>query len=349
MTLIWSDEPRLIGRRFLDNQDLASALGGRTTVSLDVAGKGYTVFERNLSEVVELYVPVMLPGTTRVLGVIETYKVPAEVFANIRRGQLVVIGTALAGGVVLYLSLFWIVRRAARHVERQRALTARLQAAREQERSSVAHEAREELAQVLSALKVDLAWLAANTPNDAVVQQTRLGEMLALVATAMKSALQIASDSRPAALDQLGLGATLDLEAQRFQARTGIPCEVTSDVGDLDLDRERRTVLFRIFQEALANVEGHANATRVTVSLDRAGDSLVLAVRDDGRGITGRQTSDPKSLGILGMRESARVVRGKMRISGAPGRGTTVTVTVPLDWPDAVRNQTVATANVRSA
>jgi signal transduction histidine kinase len=349
MTLIWSDEPRLIGRRFPENQDLARALHGRITAGLGVEGKGYTILDRNLDEVLELYVPVMLPGSTRVIGVIETYKVPAEVFANIRHGQLVVGGTALAGGVVLYLSLFWIVRRAARHIERQRALTARVQAAREQERSSVAHEAREELAQVLSALKVDLAWMVGNTPNQDGAQHARLCDMLALVATAMKSALQIASDSRPAALDQLGLGATLDLEAQRFQARTGIRCELTSNTGDLDLDPQRRTVLFRIFQEAMSNVEHHADATRVAVTLHQTGDSVVLAVQDDGRGITEREITDRKSLGILGMRESAHVVRGKIRITGAPGGGTTVTVTVPLGGSDVVATQPVRVANSPSA
>lgn len=128
MAVVWSDEPRLIGQRFSDNPHLARALTGRTTVNLEAgAAKAENRYERNeFARVVEVYVPIMFPGASRVVGVVEAYKMPRQVFASIRKGQLGVVGTAAAGGVLLYLSLFWIVRRAARRIEEQhQALTER--------------------------------------------------------------------------------------------------------------------------------------------------------------------------------------------------------------------------------
>ena len=121
MTVVWSDEPHLIGQRFADNPHLAGAMTGRTVVSLESgAGKPENVTERNIfARVVEVYVPIVFPGASRVAGVVEVYKMPQQVFASIRRGQLTVVGTVLGCGLVLYLSLFWIVRRAGRRIEEQ--------------------------------------------------------------------------------------------------------------------------------------------------------------------------------------------------------------------------------------
>ena len=120
MRVVWSDEPRLIGQRFTDNPQLISALAGRITVNLETGEeKVENVYERRKRQLVELYVPIVFPPETRIVGVVETYKDPAQVFASIRKGQVTVIVTALAGGALLYLSLFWIVRRAGRRIEVQ--------------------------------------------------------------------------------------------------------------------------------------------------------------------------------------------------------------------------------------
>jgi two-component system sensor histidine kinase HydH len=121
MMVIWSDEPRLIGQRFLDNSQLIGAINGRIMVNLELdERKGENIYEDdNLPELVEVYVPVMFSGTTKVVGVVETYKAPHQVFINIRKGQIMVVVTSLAGASLLYLSLFWIVRRAARRIDEQ--------------------------------------------------------------------------------------------------------------------------------------------------------------------------------------------------------------------------------------
>ncbi len=121
MAVVWSDEPRLIGHRFPDNPHLVSALGGRTMVNLETGErKGENIYEPNeFALLVEVYVPIVFPRTGGVAGVVETYKTPKQVFASIRRAQLAVMSTAVGGGILLYLSLFWIVRRAARRIQEQ--------------------------------------------------------------------------------------------------------------------------------------------------------------------------------------------------------------------------------------
>lgn len=130
MTVVWSDEPRLIGQRFPGNSHLEAALAGRTMVNLESrGGKEENVSERSVfARVVEVYVPIVFPGASRVAGAVEVYKMPQQVFASIRKGQLTVVGTVLACGVLLYVSLFWIVRRAAHHLgEQHQALEHRSQ------------------------------------------------------------------------------------------------------------------------------------------------------------------------------------------------------------------------------
>jgi signal transduction histidine kinase len=331
MRIVWSDEPRLIGQRFPDNPELVSALAGRTTANLKLERKGENMHElEDIANLVEVYVPIIFPGTARVVGVVETYKLPAQVFANIRRGQLIITGTSLAGGVLLFLSLFWVVRRAARRIDSQRALTAHLQTVREEERSAIAHEAREELAQVLAALRMDLVWVAAKLPEVQSTLREKAIEILAVLDAAMDSALRIARDARPSPLDTLGLEAALDWQAQEFQARTGIRCQFTSNLCALDLDSERRTAIFRAFQETMTNIARHASASRVVVNLKAEAKSVVLTVEDDGKGFAKREIAEANPLGLLGVRECVHRLEGTVGIVGVPGRGTTLTVTIPL-------------------
>jgi signal transduction histidine kinase len=133
---------------------------------------------------------------------------------------------------------------------------------------------------------------------------------------------------RPGILDDLGLAAALEWQAEEFQQRAGIACAVTAPAPG-DLGREVTTVLFRIFQETLTNVARHAQATKVEAVLSRAGNDVVLEVRDNGRGITPAEAAGTKSLGLLGIRERAAAVGGRVEFTGAPGKGTTVTVRIP--------------------
>lgn len=141
---------------------------------------------------------------------------------------------------------------------------------------------------------------------------------------------RIASDLRPVVLDVLGLDAAIEWQVQQFQDRTGIAvhCEVPWD--HVDLNSERSTAVFRIFQEALTNIVRHAGATRVDVTMMEEAGEFVLRIRDNGRGITEDEKSDQLSVGLLGMRERAHSIGGQIDVTGVAGVGTTVTVRLPV-------------------
>jgi signal transduction histidine kinase len=148
----------------------------------------------------------------------------------------------------------------------------------------------------------------------------------------MQSTRRIATELRPAVLDDLGLAAAVEWAAEDFQARTGTKCQVSLPEADIAMDSERATALFRILQEALTNVARHANASQVNVRLKKRNGAFLLEVHDNGRGIGQKLLSTTNSLGILGMRERALLLGGEFTIGGAPGKGTTVRVRIPQAW-----------------
>ena len=141
---------------------------------------------------------------------------------------------------------------------------------------------------------------------------------------------RIGTELRPGLLDDLGLVAALEWQAQEFQKRTGIRCEFISEQRDVPLPPEASTALFRICQEALTNASRHAHATQVHIGLREEAGTLVLTVGDNGLGITEQDLAHRTSLGLLGMRERALRLGGEVAIAGRPREGTTVTVRIPL-------------------
>jgi signal transduction histidine kinase len=218
-----------------------------------------------------------------------------------------------------------------RQTEQQlRALAARLQRVREEERALIAREIHDELGQALTAMKMDLSWVVQKLPETEKRLREKIHSTLQLVDDTVQAVRRIASELRPGLLDDLGLSAALEWQAQEFQARAGTRCVVNLPVEDVVLDPERSIAIFRIFQETLTNVARHAAATRVEVRLRESETELVLEVRDNGKGIDPQEIDDPKSLGLLGMRERALLLGGQFEVSGCVGKGTTVTVRIPV-------------------
>ncbi len=212
--------------------------------------------------------------------------------------------------------------------EQLRNLAAHLQSARETERTSIAREIHDELGPALTGLKMDLSWLAEKIPREEPLLE-KIQTMINLIDTNINTVRRISAELRPGMLDVLGLVAALEWQAEEFQNRTGVKCKITTDPEEISLDEKLSTDLFRIFQEILTNVARHAQATRVTASFKKKKDYLELKVRDNGRGITGKQISDPTSFGLIGMRERIHPWRGKVTIKGVSNKGTTVTVRAP--------------------
>ena len=212
-----------------------------------------------------------------------------------------------------------------------RALAARLQATREEERTRIAREVHDELGQALTALKLDVAWLESRqTRTDSGIFRLGDASLADRVDQTMQIVRRIASELRPSVLDQLGLEAAIEYLVQDASRRTGIA--VTLDVAQEfpRLPDQIASHAFRIIQEALTNVTRHAKATRVDVTVRRAGKAIILSVADNGVGFAPDSLSGLSSLGLVGMRERARACGGVLMVRGKPGEGTSIVVTIPV-------------------
>jgi len=212
-----------------------------------------------------------------------------------------------------------------------RILAARLQQAREEERALLAREIHDQLSGALTALKMDLSFLANRVPQEDAALTEKTESMARLIDVTLNSVRNIATQLRPSVLDDLGLIAAIEWQTEEFQNRSGIKCRRDLDREEIALDKNRSTAIFRIFQEALTNVARHAQANEVWISLRAQAGTLILQIRDNGRGITQEEISSSKSLGLLGMRERAFAFGGEVVIGGGPGQGTMVTLKIPVN------------------
>ncbi len=229
--------------------------------------------------------------------------------------------------------------------EQLRALSARLQSAREEEGTRIAREIHDELGSVMTSLKWDLEGTerilaSPMDPSQLAALRERLRALMNLSDLAISSIRRISSELRPSVLDDLGLAAAIEWQAQQFQARTGIICDCDCSLENVELGEEQATAVFRILQEALTNVLRHAQATRVDIKINKDNRSFTLSISDNGKGITESEKSEQQSLGILGMRERAHLIGGEIDIKGVEGKGTVVIVRVPIASQDRVLKMT---------
>jgi PAS domain S-box-containing protein len=214
--------------------------------------------------------------------------------------------------------------------EQLRSLSAHLESVREEERKNMAREIHDELGQILTAVKIDLSSLNEVSTEEQQLLLEKAKSMSELIDMAIETVKRISAELRPPVLDDLGIAVALEWQAEEFNKRTHIKCEFTSKPKDIVLDQDRSTAIFRIFQEALTNVARHSNASKVKAVLTKETDRIVLTIKDNGKGIENKQIADPKALGIIGIRERARFLGGEVKVSGTPGKGTSVTVSIPL-------------------
>jgi PAS domain S-box-containing protein len=225
-----------------------------------------------------------------------------------------------------------------RHAEEQfketldqlRALAARLQSVREEERASIAREIHDELGQACTAIKMDLALIGRKITKKQTQLRAKIEPSMRLVDDMIVTLRRIASDLRPRTLDDLGLAAALEWQGQEFEKRTGIKCHLVLPHEPLDLDPERSIAIFRIFQESLTNVTRHSKATNVEARLEIEEDQLIFRVHDNGKGFNPEEAKAKRSLGLVGMQERAHLLQGEVRIEGVPGAGTTMILRIPL-------------------
>lgn len=221
-------------------------------------------------------------------------------------------------------------RELANSQEQLRNLSMHLQSVREKESTRIAMKIHDELGQSLTALQLDLAWLGSRLPPGDLTLTSKIQHMRELIDTTVESMHRISTELRPTLLDDLGLTAAMEWQLQEFRERTGIHYKARLNLKEGFIERELATALFRIFQEVLTNIARHAEATSIRVNLTKKGDGLYLDVSDNGKGITKEQIDNPKSFGIIGIRERVNFWGGTISITGKPGKGTDIKVRIPL-------------------
>lgn len=222
-------------------------------------------------------------------------------------------------------------RELQRSREELRSLTQHLQEVRENERTAIAREIHDELGQLLTALKIDLSWLGKKLPEEQRHLLQKTLDISEQIDETIRIVQRISAELRPGILDDLGLTAAMEWQAQEFQKKTGIVCEVQSSFDCTKLERRFSTVLFRIFQETLTNIYRHSAATRANVMLTAKNEALTVTVTDNGKGVSKQEITNPKSLGFIGMRERVHHLGGEVVIGSMPEGGTSVVVVIPLD------------------
>lgn len=210
-----------------------------------------------------------------------------------------------------------------------RELAIHIQSVREEERTMIAQEIHDELGQVLTALKIHITLLSNKLNKDQEPLKEKINSVLDLIDSSVESVQKISTKLRPRILDELGLNAAIEWQSEEFQKLTNIIVSLVLPKDELNLDADKATALFRIFQEALINVARHSGADKVNVTLSKHHTNIYLEIRDNGKGITNDQIKDFKSLGIHGMKERAIVFGGDVIIEGISGKGTLVKVQIP--------------------
>lgn len=213
--------------------------------------------------------------------------------------------------------------------QRLRELAAQLETAREEERKHIAREVHDELGQVLTALRMDVSLLRLRFGALDPQLADKVQDMKALVDRGIQGVRNVATNLRPAALD-MGLIAALEWLCSESAGRINVPCALHMSQDEFDLDEARAVVVFRIVQESITNIARYAQASQVQVRLEQNGPELRVTVQDDGQGFDPVQADGKKSFGLLGMRERALALGGRLDIQSAPQQGTTIALTIPL-------------------
>lgn len=218
-----------------------------------------------------------------------------------------------------------------RSYEEIRQLTNHLQKIREEERAHIAREIHDELGQQLTVLRMDIMGLNKKLNSSDETIKQKIGDIINLLDTTVKSVRRISSELRPSLLHNLGLAAAIEWHLKEFEKRSGIKIIFHEPGEELKIPDSIKNGLFRIFQESLTNASRHANATKIIVTLDQKDQQLILSIEDDGQGFEKEKINAKQTLGILGMKERSQMMGGNYEIRSTPGKGTTVLVAIPCN------------------
>jgi PAS domain S-box-containing protein len=214
--------------------------------------------------------------------------------------------------------------------EQIRHLAAHLQHIREEERTNMAREIHDELGQQLTGLNMYISWLSKKVQTNDPEIKEKFASTAALLDDTVKMVRKISSSLRPSMLDDLGLIAAIEWQSNEFEKRSGIKTEFINLAGNLNIPGNIATGLFRIFQESLTNVARHAGATTVNAVLRFRNNHIIFTITDNGQGFILNEIGSEKTLGLFGMKERTMMMGGQYEIVTGPGKGTTVSVQIPV-------------------
>lgn len=272
-------------------------------------------------------ISIPLLVASNVIGVITIYADIVDAFNEEEFNLLV----ELADNLALGIHSLRTDRAILESYENLRNLTAKLHAAREEERTRISHEIHDELGQSLTGLRIDMVWLLDELPAGEQALRIRTRKSLMLVDETLDSVRRISHDLRPAMLDDLGLESAIEWQMEEFQERTNCDYDLLIEADDIGIEKERDTVIFRILQETLTNVVRHAHANFVKVTLQKKIDNLVLTVEDNGIGINEEKITSQHSIGLIGMRERVMSVGGRIQFYNGAKNATCVNLIIPMD------------------
>lgn len=212
--------------------------------------------------------------------------------------------------------------------KRQKALSSHLENAKEQERARIARELHDDIGGNLTAIKIDVLWLADRIGAVDPKVRSKLDALESLVDQTAASITQIGQDLRPGILD-LGLAAAIEWQATDFSNRTGVACIVRCEGDAPEIEPSVGTALFSILRETLTNIAKHAQATQVRIELENTDGEVDLTVTDNGLGIVAADRLKPTSFGLRGMEERAAQLGGTVSVTAVRPQGTCIAVRVP--------------------
>jgi len=207
-------------------------------------------------------------------------------------------------------------------------LSASLQNVREEARVRIARELHDELGQMLTGIRMEVSWLGGRLRPEQQVLIDKIRSVKGQIDQTIASVRRIASDLRPLVLDDLGFAAAASWYVDQFSERTGLPVELVLPVEDPEVGDAVATALFRVLQESLTNIARHAEATKVDVQLSFGEDGWTLSIRDDGVGFV-HVPGKHEDIGLVGMRERAQILGGRLVVKTACGEGTVIEVNIP--------------------
>jgi signal transduction histidine kinase len=226
-----------------------------------------------------------------------------------------------------------LLEQSERLQEQLRRLSRQILSAQEEERRAISRELHDVIAQTLTGINVRLAALKKEAAVNTRGLDRNIASTQRLVEKSVNIVHQFARELRPAVLDDLGLIPALHSSMKNFAARTGVRTHLIAFAGVEQLDAARRTVLFRVAQEAMTNIARHAQASRVEVNIQKLPNAARMDIKDNGKSFQVERilrSKGNKRLGLLGMRERVEMVGGAFCVESAPGQGTTVRVEIPF-------------------